>query len=91
MQDSDWIGWSASIVLVVTLLRQVQLQWRDGERARLSSWLFVGQIVASLAFVVYSVLVQNWVFVFTNSVLTVTAVLGQIGRLRAKDRDGHVA
>lgn len=89
MHAADWIGWSASAVLVVTLLRQVQLQWRDGPQARLSSWLFVGQIVASLAFVVYSVLVENWVFVFTNGVLVVTAVLGQIGRLRqARDVAG---
>lgn len=87
MQDSDWIGWGASFVLVVTLLRQVQLQWRDGEQAKLSSWLFVGQIVASIAFVIYSVLVSNWVFVFTNSVLVVTSVLGQIGRMRAQRRD----
>lgn len=87
MQDGDWIGWGASLILVVTLLRQVQLQWRDGDKARLSSWLFGGQIVASIAFVVYSVLVQNWVFVFTNSVLVVTAVLGQIGRMRAQRRD----
>lgn len=87
MQDGDWIGWGASLILVVTLLRQVQLQWRDGDKARLSSWLFVGQIVASIAFVVYSIMVQNWVFVFTNSVLVVTAVLGQIGRMRAQRRD----
>ena len=82
MDATEWIGWSASAILVITLLRQVQLQWRDGERAKLSKWLFIGQIVASLAFVVYSVLVQNWVFVFTNSVLVLTAVLGQIGRMR---------
>lgn len=60
------------------------MQWRDGERARLSSWLFAGQIVASLAFVVYSLLLGNWVFVFTNSVLALTAVLGQIGRMRGE-------
>lgn len=82
MDATEWIGWGASAILVITLLRQVQLQWRDGERAKLSKWLFIGQIVASLAFVVYSVLVQNWVFVFTNSVLVLTAVLGQIGRMR---------
>ena len=87
MDATDWIGWGASAILVVTLLRQVQLQWRDGENAKLSSWLFIGQIVASIAFVVYSVLVDNWVFVFTNTVLVVTAVLGQIGRLRG----GHSA
>lgn len=82
MQASDWIGWGASAILVATLLRQVQLQWRDGENAKVSSWMFAGQIVASIAFVVYSVILQNWVFVFTNSVLVLTAILGQIGRLR---------
>lgn len=80
--DTDWVGWTASAILVVTLLRQVQLQWRDGEQAKLSSWLFIGQIVASIGFVIYSVLVDNWVFVFTNSVLVLTAIAGQIGRLR---------
>ena len=82
MQASDWIGWGASAILVATLLRQVQLQWRDGENAKVSSWMFAGQIVASIAFVVYSVILQNWVFVFTNSVLVLTAILGQVGRLR---------
>lgn len=87
MQATDWIGWGASAILVATLLRQVQLQWRDGEDAKLSSWLFAGQIVASIAFVIYSLLLRNGVFVFTNSVLVVTAVLGQIGRMRgAKTR-----
>lgn len=86
MPSNEWIGWGASAVLVVTLLRQVRLQWRDGENATLSRWLFVGQIVASLGFVVYSWLLQNWVFVFTNTVLVVTAVLGQIGRMRARRR-----
>lgn len=84
MQATDWIGWGASAILVATLLRQVQLQWRDGKDAKLSSWLFAGQIVASIAFVVYSLLLQNGVFVFTNSVLVVTAILGQIGRLRGE-------
>lgn len=89
MQITDWIGWGASAILVATLLRQVQLQWRDGEDAKLSSWLFAGQIVASIGFVVYSLLLENRVFVFTNSVLVLTAIVGQIGRLRGARSRGR--
>ena len=45
----------------------------------LSSWLFVGQLAGSIGFVVYSWLVRNWVFVFTNSAaILLTAVIGQL-------------
>jgi len=42
-----------------------------------SNWLFIGQATASTLFVVYSVLVHNWVFIVTNSCLLVTALVGQ--------------
>jgi hypothetical protein len=38
---------------------------------------FVGQITASAAFIVYSWLIGHWVFVVTNALMRVTAVLGQ--------------
>ena len=41
-------------------------------------WLFIGQITASVGFVVYSWLLGNWVFVVTNNALMLcTALLGQ--------------
>jgi hypothetical protein len=43
-----------------------------------SAWLFVGQLAASTGFTIYSVLVNNWVFVATNLMLIVTAVAGQM-------------
>jgi hypothetical protein len=39
--------------------------------------LFIGQITASIAFIVYSWLLGNWVFVVTNALMLVTAILGQ--------------
>jgi sulfite exporter TauE/SafE len=41
-----------------------------------SSWLFVGQLSASTGFTVYSVLVRNWVFVVTNALMMVNALIG---------------
>lgn len=77
MQPADWLGWAASAVLLMTLGRQVYVQWRERSTQGLSSWLFVGQVTASVGFTVYSWLVGNWVFVFTNIALLVTAITGQ--------------
>ena len=78
MQPEDWLGWGASAVLRATLLRQVFVQWRERRTDGVSSWLFVGQITASVGFVIYSWLVDNRVFVVTNSALLLTAIAGQL-------------
>ena len=78
MQPEDWLGWGASAVLLATLLRQVWKEWRERSTRGLSSWLFVGQITASLGFVVYSWLVGNTVFVVTNTAILLTAIAGQL-------------
>ena len=88
MQTTDWIGWGASAILIATLLRQVPLQWRDGEDARLSSWLFAGQIVVGIACMVYRLLLHNGVFVFGNSAVVLTAVLRRGGRMHGANARG---
>jgi hypothetical protein len=42
-----------------------------------SKWLFIGQLAASLGFVIYSWQLGNWVFVVTNVLMLLTAGLGQ--------------
>jgi len=74
---AEWLGWAASAVLISTLTRQVYVQWRDHSSQGVSSWLFLGQITASIAFAIYSWLIENWIFVFTNCLLIVTAVIGE--------------
>ena len=73
----DLIGWTASAVLLATLVRQIVKQARDPNAEGVSTWLFLGQAMASLLFVVYSVLVENRVFIVTNSCLLLTALVGQ--------------
>jgi uncharacterized protein with PQ loop repeat len=81
----EWLGWASSAVLLATLSRQVYSQWRQRSVAGVSSWLFIGQLTASTGFLIYSVLVANWVFVFTNAALLLTALIGQyIYRLNAR-------
>ena len=84
---AESIGWISSVVLLLTIGRQVYTQWRARSTSGLSRWLFVGQVTASLGFTLYSVLVKNWVFVFTNAMLLVTAVVGQFIYLQNKHRE----
>lgn len=83
----ELIGWGGAVVLLLTLGRQVYTQWRDRSAQGVSRWLFVGQLTASTAFLVYSWLLQNWVFVVTNALLLVTAAVGEWIYLRNRKRE----
>ena len=72
----EWVGWLAAGILLLTISRQVWTQWRSGTSAGVSRWLFVGQIAASIGFVAYSAAVRDRVFVVTNSLMLVAALLG---------------
>ena len=74
---TELIGWVAATVLLATMGRQVYTQWRDGTSKGVSKWLFIGQLAASLGFVMYSWRLGNWVFVVTNVLMLLTAGLGQ--------------
>jgi MtN3 and saliva related transmembrane protein len=73
---TEIIGWASSIILLITLIRQVYKQWKEGKTDGISSWLFIGQVLASIGFTVYSYLVGNWVFTVTNAILTVNNFIG---------------
>ncbi|WP_163990399.1 hypothetical protein [Pyxidicoccus caerfyrddinensis] len=72
------IGWFSSFVLVLTIGKQVYKQWKSGSSEGVSKWLFVGQITASTGFTLYSLMVRNWVFVVTNALLLLSAIVGVI-------------
>jgi MtN3 and saliva related transmembrane protein len=84
--QADVVGWISSLVLMLTISRQVYTQWRTGSISGVSRWLFIGQVAASTGFVVYSVMLDNWVFVTTNSFILLTAVVGQCIYMRNKHR-----
>ncbi|MFO7275418.1 MAG: hypothetical protein DIU56_000175 [Pseudomonadota bacterium] len=84
---TELIGWLSAAVLLLTLGRQVYTQWRERTAAGVSRWLFAGQVVASIGFVAYSVLVANWVFVVTNGLILATAVTGQFVVLANRRRE----
>jgi uncharacterized protein with PQ loop repeat len=73
----DVVGWAASAVLLATLIRQIAAQMKDPEARGVSRWLFIGQSAASIGFIVYSVMLDNLVFIVTNSCILATALVGQ--------------
>lgn len=85
---TDMIGWISTFILCATISRQVYAQWKTKSTAGVSKWLFIGQLVASIGFVAYSVLLENWVFMFSNVFLVVTALVGQMIYTQNKKRSG---
>jgi uncharacterized protein with PQ loop repeat len=85
---TEFIGWTSSLILLLTIGRQVYTQWRQKSSQGVSKWLFIGQLTASAGFIVYSLLLENWVFVVTNVFMLITAALGEwlymLNRRRAK-------
>lgn len=84
MQMPDLVGWIASAILLATLARQTWRQWREPDPRGVSRWLFLGQIAASVGFVAYSWMLGNWVFIVTNTLILLTAVVGQLALSRAR-------
>lgn len=76
------MGWISSLILLVTLGQQVRKQWRSRDSRGVSTWLFVGQMAASVGFSLYSYLLGNWVFLTTNLLLLANAMLGEWVTLR---------
>lgn len=89
----DVLGWVATAVLMATLIRQMVKQWQSPHPETVSRWLFLGQITASALFTIYSAMLGSVVFVVTNALLLLTAVVGQIMAWRRRtstspDRNG---
>jgi MtN3 and saliva related transmembrane protein len=83
---AEIIGWASSIVLLVTIAKQILKQWKEQSSEGVSKWLFIGQSTASFGFTVYSLLVRNWVFVVTNALLLVAGITGFLITLHYRRR-----
>jgi MtN3 and saliva related transmembrane protein len=84
---TEIIGWVSSFILFLTVSRQIYKQWQEGTSEGVSIWLFIGQIAASLGFAVYSWLVWNPVFIFTNTLMVLNGIVGFLISLYLKNRD----
>ena len=85
---TEFIGWSASVILLITIITQVRKQWRTGTNEGVSKWLFVGQVASSVGFTVYSILTGNMVFIVTNAVLLLSNIAGVYIYFRNREENG---
>jgi MtN3 and saliva related transmembrane protein len=76
------LGWVSTCILLATLARQVFTLWRDKSIRGVSSWLFIGQLSASIGFLAYSALLGNIVFVISNLLIVCVAIFGECIYLR---------
>jgi MtN3 and saliva related transmembrane protein len=86
---TEVIGWAASVILLLTLVKQVHKQWKDATSEGVSKWLFTGQLAASVGFTAYSYMVGNWVFTVTNALLTVNNIAGIAIYYHFRNRGGE--
>lgn len=78
------VGWASSCLLLVTLIKQVYKQWKEGTSEGVSKWLFIGQFLVSVGFTIYSIGTGNMVFIVTNAALAVNAAVGILIWYRTK-------
>ena len=83
------IGWASSAILFLTVSRQIYKQWQAGTSEGVSIWLFAGQTAASLGFAVYSWMVWNPVFIFTNALMVLNGIVGFFISLYLKKQDSE--
>lgn len=76
MELKQLVGWAAVLVLFATMAGQAWKQWRDRVKHGISKLFFVGQVVSSLLFLLYSALVGDHVFVVGNTLVLTAAVAG---------------
>jgi len=73
---SELIGWTSSLILLITIAVQVRRQWQSGSNKGVSRWLFIGQLAASVGFLIFSILTGSLVFAITNAMLTLGNLCG---------------
>jgi MtN3 and saliva related transmembrane protein len=70
------VGWLSSLLLLLTIGKQIHAQWKKGTSKGVSTFLFIGQLGASTGFLIYSILLKSWVFIVTNGLMMVSAMVG---------------
>lgn len=78
MLMQELIGWGSALVLLPTFGVQTYRQWHDRHEhaGAISLWFFVLAFVGTLGQFVYSWMLNNWVYLALNGVLTVNNAIG---------------
>ena len=72
------VGLLATAILITTLTAQTVKQWRERETNGVARWFFLGQVSASVCFVLYSLLVHSVLFAIANALILLSAFAGYV-------------
>jgi len=89
------VGLLATAILLTTLTAQTVKQWREQSTTGIARWFFLGQVSASVCFVIYSLLIGSRLFAVANSLVLLSALAGyvvlRVNRRRALQRSRREA
>jgi uncharacterized protein with PQ loop repeat len=74
--NPEMVGWAAVTILFATMTGQAWTEWRDRVKKGINPWFFIGQVAASIAFIAYSAMVGNTIFVVGNTLVLAAAIAG---------------
>jgi MtN3 and saliva related transmembrane protein len=74
MSSTDILGYTAGAVTTFTFLPQVIKTWKEKSAKNISLLMFVIAVTNEIMWIVYGVLLNNWVIILTNSILMVMAL-----------------
>ncbi len=86
---AEFIGFTSSFILVLTIGKQVYKQYKEGKSEGVSKWLFIGQMAASFGFLTYSVMKGDSVFILTNALMVLNGFIGLAIVLKHRRAEGN--
>jgi MtN3 and saliva related transmembrane protein len=84
MTGVDILGYSAGFITSLTFLPQVIKTWKEKSAKDISLMMFVIAAVNEVMWIVYGVLLDNWVIILTNSIVLTMSLIMIFLKLRYK-------
>ena len=84
MSGVDILGYSAGFITSLTFLPQVIKTWKEKSAKDISLMMFVIAAVNEVMWIVYGVLLNNWVIILTNAIVLAMSLIMIFFKLRYK-------
>jgi len=82
MTGVDILGYSAGAITSLTFLPQVIKTWKEKSAKDISLMMFVIAAINEVMWIVYGVLLNNWVIILTNVIVLVMSLTMIFFKLR---------
>ena len=74
MSGVDILGYSAGAITSITFLPQVIKTWKERSAKDISLMMFLIAALNEIMWVVYGILLNNWIIILTNAVILVMSL-----------------